>query len=93
MRTLRFAALILVCSASPVFGQSELAMKFGARESISDISLSPDGKRIAFLAPLEGRATGLYVANADCSTPAKMILTSDAAPLWSCPASVDRLVS
>jgi hypothetical protein len=50
MRTLRFAALILVCSASPVFGQSELAMKFGARESISDISLSPDGKRIAFLA-------------------------------------------
>lgn len=81
MRTLRFAALILVCSASPVFGQSELAMKFGARESISDISLSPDGKRIAFLAPLEGRATGLYVANADGSTPAKMILTSDAAPL------------
>lgn len=81
MRTLRFSALILVCSASPVFGQSELAMKFGARESISDISLSPDGKRIAFLAPLRGRDTGLYVANADGSTPAKMILTSDAAPL------------
>ena len=81
MKMARIAALISVSLAAPAFGQNETAVKFGARESIQDISLSPNGKQIAYLQPVAGRATGLYVVNADGSTTPKLILSSDAKPL------------
>ena len=36
---------------------------FGARESIEDISLSPDGRRIAYLAPHQGQGSRLFTVD------------------------------
>ena len=34
-----------------------------ARESVEDISLSPDGRRIAYLAPQQGQGSALYTVD------------------------------
>ncbi len=39
------------------------AAAFGARESIEDISLSPDGRRIAYLAPHAGQGSRLFTVD------------------------------
>jgi dipeptidyl aminopeptidase/acylaminoacyl peptidase len=41
----------------------DLADIFGTRESVQQISLSPDGSKIAYIAPVGGRGSGLYVAD------------------------------
>ena len=41
----------------------DLAAIFGRRESIEDISLSPDGTRIAYIVPLAGTASRLFVSD------------------------------
>lgn len=47
----------LLCSAAPLTAADDvqtLAAKFGARESIQSISLSPDGKKVAVIVPVPG---------------------------------------
>jgi dipeptidyl aminopeptidase/acylaminoacyl peptidase len=67
MRRLMVAisALVFVASASlaqtPVTASNELAVKFGALESISQISLSPDGTKIAFVGQVEENSA-IFVA-------------------------------
>jgi acetyl esterase/lipase len=48
----------------------EAAAAFGARPSVSDVSLSPDGKSVAYVSPLPGQGSALYT----------MQLTKDATP-------------
>ncbi len=55
------AALCLFLSAAPAL--ADPADAFGARESIHDISLSPDGRRIAYLAPYQGQGSRLYTVD------------------------------
>ena len=62
MRLLVSLALGLA-AASPVGAQPDPAAAFGARESIEDISLSPDGRRIAYLAPYQGQGSRLYTVD------------------------------
>lgn len=81
--------------AAPAAAQTDLATKFGARESASSVSLSPDGKHIAFLQPVKGKGTALFVADADSSAAPKQVTYSDAAPwqmIWCDWASNARLV-
>jgi dipeptidyl aminopeptidase/acylaminoacyl peptidase len=60
---------------------SDAAAKFGAREGVEDISLSPDGKNIAFIVPVAGKlANALYTAPVDQSTPPKQILAGTGNP-------------
>src|SRR3546814_1526029 len=62
-----------VCSSDLVIGASiaaipvqaaetDLELRFGAQEGVTQISLSPDGQLIAFVAPNKGLANDLYVA-------------------------------
>ena len=51
--------LALLCGNA----EPDPAVAFGARESIQDISLSPDGRRIAYLAPYEGQGSRLYTVD------------------------------
>jgi acetyl esterase/lipase len=87
--------VLLAVATSPVSGQIDTARKFGTRESVRDISMSPDGKSVAYLQPLQGRGTGLFVATLDSGLPAKLVLSSDSSPwrlFWCGWASNIRLV-
>jgi dipeptidyl aminopeptidase/acylaminoacyl peptidase len=88
-------AAALLLSAGMAHGQSNEARKFGARESIEGIALSPDGTRIAYLQPGPGSATIVYVADAAGGTPPKRVTWADSKPekLRSCRwSAADRIV-
>lgn len=58
LNALLCAAVLLPANSPP-----DPAAAFGARESIEDISLSPDGRHIAYLAPYQGQGSRLYTVN------------------------------
>lgn len=60
----------LLASAVQAQGQSleNPALAFGARQSVSSVSLSPNGSQIAYVAPGEGHGTRLYVADLTAGT-------------------------
>jgi dipeptidyl aminopeptidase/acylaminoacyl peptidase len=41
--------------------QTDLADKFGKRESIQNIALSPDGKKLIYIEPIGARGVGVYI--------------------------------
>jgi dienelactone hydrolase len=65
-------AALLGIAAAPTEAQApaagaapaDPATLFGAREGVEDISLSPSGTRIAFIAPARGQGNVLFVADA-----------------------------
>ncbi|MEA3038150.1 MAG: hypothetical protein QOE79_663 [Sphingomonadales bacterium] len=66
------AAVLLAVAAGPTAAQApsaaappgDPATLFGAREGVEDISLSPSGTKIAFIAPARGQGNVLFVADA-----------------------------
>ncbi len=64
-RRLYLPAAVLAVGVANASASSaaDLADIFGTRESIQQISLSPDGTRIAYIAPTGARGNGVYVAN------------------------------
>jgi dipeptidyl aminopeptidase/acylaminoacyl peptidase len=56
--SLLLASLPLLSTAEPVF---DAAKAFGARPSVEDLSLSPDGMNVAFVAPATGQGSVVYV--------------------------------
>jgi dipeptidyl aminopeptidase/acylaminoacyl peptidase len=60
------AALSLpLCLAVPAAAQSLQARQFGAREMVRDVSVSPDGQRVALVVATGTRGTGLVVSSPD----------------------------
>lgn len=72
-------AVILPPLAAQTPAGFDAAKAFGARESISGISLSPDGNRLLYLAPLTGQAAAVYVAELAGGTPIR-IFAADGDP-------------
>lgn len=97
------AALLYVPLGLPMLGAaiaqesgvtSDAAARFGARSGVQQMSLSPDGRQIAFIVPLAGRATALFTIGADGVGEPKRILFASGDPerLSSCGwVSNDRL--
>jgi dienelactone hydrolase len=56
-------AVIAVSSSQPVNAQIDAAVRYGARESVRGVSISPDGQHLAYIQPLEGEGAVLTVAN------------------------------
>ncbi|TRW18328.1 S9 family peptidase [Glacieibacterium frigidum] len=75
VRALSAIAGLLLLAAAPV----DLATKFGVRESIESISLSPDGKGIAFVAPNGSAGTALFTVGLEGGEPKLVLATTDAA--------------
>jgi dipeptidyl aminopeptidase/acylaminoacyl peptidase len=86
-----WALALAICLAAPAHATSDAAQRFGAREDVQQISLSPDGKSIAFIAATQGRGAALYVVAIDGSTPKPIMASSgDPEQLRSCRWSTNR---
>ena len=56
------------------------AAAFGARPSVLHLSLSPDGKSVAYLAPTKGQGTIAYTLSLDGASKPRVALTADGKP-------------
>ncbi len=78
MRSITLLAPLLL--ALPAHAQSADAQHFGARPAVQSASLSPDGARIAIVAPVEGSGSAVLVGPTDGSAPLKPILSASGKP-------------
>lgn len=79
MIRLLFAALALVPAAAFAAPSPE-AIAFGARESVEQASLSPDGKHVAVVAPAGPRGSYVYVVNLEGDPGLKPVMRSTGSP-------------
>lgn len=56
--------------------ENDVARRFGTLEGITQVSLSPDGQRVAFLAPGKGQANDLFVADMADGAPQRILRAS-----------------
>ena len=87
------AALLLLCAASPP--PADDAALFGAREDVEDLSLSPDGTKVAYVAPAAGQGAALYVMGIEPGAKPRFVIRASGNPdrLAGCSwVSNDRLV-
>jgi dipeptidyl aminopeptidase/acylaminoacyl peptidase len=73
-------ASLVMWAAAAAAAPVDLAAAFGAREGVREVSLSPDGTHIAFMGPLEGQGSGLYIAPTDGSAKPRRIAVASGAP-------------
>lgn len=66
-----------VAGAAPV---DDAAAKFGARQAIRQISLSPDGSHAAVIAPYQDRGEALFIADLVKGGQPKLVLTASGKP-------------
>jgi len=71
IRQMAFFAAILLASAAGAQDNQDLAARFGAREGVEQINISPDGRRVVYLTPGSGASTAVVVQE----------LSEDAQPL------------
>src|SRR5256885_1357321 len=74
---LTLAGSVLASSGARAF---DAAAAFGARPSAVDVSLSPDGNSIAFVAPTQGMGSVLYTVRVDPGAKPKAALTASGKP-------------
>jgi dipeptidyl aminopeptidase/acylaminoacyl peptidase len=76
-----FGLAILV---SPALAQGnkpfDAALAFGARQSVADLSLSPDGMTVAYVAPSQGLGSALYTLRLDNNAKAKPVVVASGKP-------------
>lgn len=61
MRFLTLACALVISTS--VYAQDKSAAAFGAREGIGHVSMSPDGNKIAYIAPSSGQGSWLYTVD------------------------------
>ena len=91
------SAAIAVLSAGNAWAQDAqaVAAKFGAVEAIQQISLSPDGTKVAYVTPSATKGSVVYVADLAAGTPPTLAITShgkDESIYWCGWASDTRLI-
>jgi hypothetical protein len=59
----------------------DAAAAFGARPSVSDLSLSPDGANIAYVSPMAGAGSGLYTLSLQPGAKPRVALAADGKPM------------
>jgi dipeptidyl aminopeptidase/acylaminoacyl peptidase len=78
------AFMALASLATQAGAASDAATRFGAREDLQQISISPDGSHIAYITPTTGRAAALVVAT---------VATGELKPVMLSSGNPDRLQS
>lgn len=59
----------------------DAAAAFGARASISDVSLSPDGANVAYVSPLTGQGSALYTRSLAPEAKTRLAFVADGKPV------------
>ncbi len=72
--------LTAAISAAPTYAQSKDAIAFGAREGIEQVSLSPDGNKVAYIVPDKGQGSRLYTVDLTNGGEPRIALTADGDP-------------
>lgn len=93
-RVIRAAAALMLLPASVSAQQlADPAAAFGARESIQSLALSPDGRRIAYVAPNRDQSSSLYIVDLSSPTPRRIAYSEGEQRLTGCDfASNERLI-
>lgn len=73
---LSLCAPLLAQGAKPF----DAAAAFGARESVSDLRLSPNGESVSYLVPTQGQGSALHTPNLAPGAKDKVALVSDGNP-------------
>jgi acetyl esterase/lipase len=78
LRYLVFLAAVFV----PVmaYAQDKVALAFGAREGVEHVSLSPDGKKVAYIVPDKGQGSRLYTVDIANGGQSKLALAASGDP-------------
>jgi dipeptidyl aminopeptidase/acylaminoacyl peptidase len=78
----RLLALAGLLAASPASAQeaTDPSLLFGVRESVQQIDISPDGRRVVFLQPGPGRITIVYVHDLGSAVEPRVVVRSDGNP-------------
>jgi dipeptidyl aminopeptidase/acylaminoacyl peptidase len=74
-----FLALLLVSTPAPA-QVTNLAQLFGKREGVEDISLSPDGSKVAYIAPTTGQGNRLYTVDLTADGVPKAVMAASGDP-------------
>ena len=76
--------VVLTVLVSPALAQGnkpfDAALAFGARQSVADLSLSPDGMTAAYVAPSQGLGSTLYTLRLEKDARAKPVLGASGKP-------------
>ncbi len=79
-----FLVVALAQLVSPTLAQDnkafDAAVAFGARQSVADLSLSPDGMTVAYVAPSQGLGSALYTLRLEKGAKAKPVLVASGKP-------------
>jgi dipeptidyl aminopeptidase/acylaminoacyl peptidase len=79
----RAGVTALVLLSSPGLAQTasfDAAAAFGTREAIADVSLSPDGTKVAYVAPSTNQGSALYTVDLNSDQPPKRALAASGDP-------------
>ena len=74
------AAPILLAATAALSASPENAARFGAREGIEQLSLSPDGTKVAYAIPLKGQGSALFTMSVGDPASAKPAFRLDGDP-------------
>ncbi len=83
--TTRFTVGVVLLLAAPLLRAQtaapfEAAAAFGARPSVTDLSLSPDAKSVAFIAPAAGQGSVVYTLSLERGAHPRQVLFADGKP-------------
>jgi len=80
----RLVTLVLLCVCVPLLAQSakpfDAAVAFGARPSIIDLSLSPDGASVVYVVPIADRGSAVYTRSLAAGAKEQMAMTAAGKP-------------
>lgn len=76
----KFVILSLALLSAPAFAQDKAALAFGAREGVLDVSLSPDGKKVAYIIPDKGQGSRLFTVDLANGGQSKQALVASGYP-------------
>lgn len=78
---LRQLLVVALAGATPALAEpANLEKAFGARESVTGASLSPDGRRLSFLAPGPGQGNALFAVPVDGSAKPSRVIDASGDP-------------